>query len=517
MNALDRLVGYVAPERAAARVAARARIAAVEQATAIYEGAARSQRFAFRSVQSTSANSEIWQSLWRLRDVHRDMVRNNPYAANIVSAIPANVVGAGIIPTIITDAKRLKKNLQALVADHLDTPAIDFDGRLNLYGIQNLVMRCVAESGEALVVRYVPPARLKLPVPLQVRVLEPDFLDSAKHGAIAGGNMCFQGIEFDSNGRRAAYWLYDEHPGGLGYAIPQSKRVPADDVIHVYRVDRPGQARGVPWGAPVVATSWDLHDYEDAELMRQKIAACFAVFYTGGDAPGLPAAAAAGGQTTFVQTPIETVEPGMIKRLPQGADVKFATPPTTQGYDAYVRAGARKIAVGWGVPYEIATGDMSQVSFISGRMGVLQFNRNVDQWRWLMLIPHLCATIGKWFLQASTVPLAGPVGGARLDWTPPRREMVSPKDEVPPIKEAIRSGLTSRSEELRKQGYDPEVIEQEQADENARADALHLRFDSDGRFPLNMRGSEIVPPEPGTGETPVTPAAPGAVPTTPKT
>jgi hypothetical protein len=76
-------------------------------------------------------------------------------------------------------------------------------------------MRTVVESGEALIVRYRPEASLRLPVPLQVRVLEPDYLDPNKHGPIGNGSICFQGIEFDRSGRRVAYWLYPEHPYGV--------------------------------------------------------------------------------------------------------------------------------------------------------------------------------------------------------------------------------------------------------------------------------------------------------------
>jgi capsid protein len=189
MNALDRLIGYLSPATAARRAFERVRLEGLRQATAVYEGASRSSRTAWKRVGAGgSANVELGRSLWRLRDVSRDLVRNNPYAANIVGAIPANVVGAGIIPSVVVTAgKRVKQRLQGLVAEHLDTPAIDFDGRHNLYGLQNLAMRTIVEAGEVLVVRYVAPPALRLAVPLQVRVLEPDYLDAMKNGPVAGG------------------------------------------------------------------------------------------------------------------------------------------------------------------------------------------------------------------------------------------------------------------------------------------------------------------------------------------
>ena len=493
-NLLDRAIGWAAPQRAAVRLAARARIEGITRATALYDGAARSHRTAGKQISSSDANAEILYSLGRLRDVSRDFGRNNPYANRAVAGIASNVIGSGIIPSVVGVTGRRRKALQKLIVDHLDTTAIDLAGRHTLYGLQYLVMRTVVESGEALIVRYRPEASLRLAVPLQVRVLEPDYLDPNKHGPIGDGNVCFQGIEFDRSGRRVAYWLYPEHPYGVSYRrFGASKRVPAADVIHVYRVDRPDQARGIPWAAPVVMTLWDLGDYEDAELLRQKIAACFAVFWIDNES-GTPQFSETDGQAPSQSgNPVDMLEPGMIQRLSGGSDVKFATPPVTTSYPDVQRTGVRKIAVGYGVPFDLISGDLSQENFSGGRRGWLEFQRTIDSTRAHMIIPHACAGIGRWFLEAATVPLNGPTE-ARLEWTPPRREMIKPSEEIQAARDAIRAGLSSRSEEQRKLGHDPEVLEAEIVEDNRRADADRTRFDSDGRFPMNAAS----PPPNGT-------------------
>lgn len=502
LSLLDRAIGAISPQRAASRLAARARIEGLTRATSLYDGAARTHRTAGKRISTSDANAEILYAASRLRDVSRDLGRNNPYAARAVAGIASNVVGSGIIPSVTGVSARRKKALQALIYEHLDTTAIDLEGRNTLYGLQSLAMRTVVESGEALIVRYRPKASLRLPVPLQVRVLEPDFLDQNRNGPMAGGNVCFQGIEFDPEGRRAAYWLYPEHPHGVGYRrYGTSKRVPADDVIHVYRVDRPGQARGIPWAAPVVMTLWDLADYEDAELLRQKIAACFAVFWIDRDS-GQPTFNPDGSVASSGGAPVDMLEPGMITRIDGASDIKFATPPLTTGYADFQRCGVRRCAVGYGVPYDLISGDLSQENFSGGRRGWLEFQRSIDTWRGHMLIPHACVGIGRWFLEAATIPLNGPTG-ARLDWTPPRREMIKPSEDIAAARDAIRAGLSSRSEEQRKFGHDPEVLEAEIAEDNRRADLADLKFDSDGRFPAN---APLTPPAEGapngTGQPP---------------
>jgi lambda family phage portal protein len=360
-------------------------------------------------------------SLPRLRDVCRDFGRNNPIAANIHRRIAGHVVGAGIVPSVQANKKQTAM-LRELMASHLATLAIDYDGRLNLYGLQHLAMRTVVESGEALLVRYRQPDQA-LEVPLQVRLLEGDYLDHNKHGKTAAGNILFQGIEFTPKGKRVAYWLFDEHPGGgMGWKLPVSRRVEASEVRHIYRIDRPGQQRGIPWGAPGIMTMWDLASYEEAELMRQKIAACFCIFFTGPESGSM----AAGATKSAAGNPVATLEPGLIQALPSGATVTTATPPTSNGYRDVTLNAARKICIAYGVPYEVGTGDLSGVSFISGRLGRIDFNIDVDTWRWHMLIPHLCDGVGEWFFDAVTLA-RGRLTAPRFTWTPPRRESYRPR------------------------------------------------------------------------------------------
>lgn len=491
----DRVIARLAPERAVRREQARLRLDALRAARAMYDGASRGHRTKGRKIGATSQDAEAQTSLHRLRNVSRDMERNNAYAARGLTVIPTNVVGTGIIPSVVVDAvdparkramqaaEQRKAQIEALITRHLDTTAIDFDGRQTFGGMQFTAVRGMARDGEMLAVRYVPPASAGLPVPLQVRLLEADYLDTDKDGPLGAGGHCIQGVEFDAAGRRVAYWLFDEHPGAATGSLRRSlrtvsRRVPARDVAHLYRIDRPGQTRGIPWLAPAMMTLWDLKDYEEAELVRQKVAACFAAFETNPNGAGSFAAEV----TSKGGSPVDMLEPGMIHRLPPGHEITFGTPPQVNGYADYVRMNLRKVAAALGVPFNEIAADDSQENFASSRRGYLVFQRLIDVWRWQAVIPQFCEVVGNWFLEAATVPLGGPAL-AKLDWTPPRRELISPKEEVPMLRDMIRSGLTSRSEALRSLGYDPAAVDAEVASDNERSDRLELSFDSDGRRP----------------------------------
>lgn len=468
----DRVLAAVSPARAVRRAEARARLARVNQVKNLYEAAASGRRTGHWRVSGSDANTEIGGGLSRVRDVARDMVRNNAYAERAKATITHNVIGTGIVPRIEGNDRAVE-----LIKRHIETTDIDADGRHNLYGLQELCMASIVESGEVLV-RYRPRKTMDgFALPFQLQVLESDYLDQSKNGPLPNGNFAVQGIEFDLVGRRVAYWIFDQHPGSVGYMTGgalQSQRRSADFISHIYRVDRPGQARGVSWFAPVVLRMRDFADYTDAQLIRQKIAACFAAFVT------TPEGATMDGGITSTGTPIEVFEPGMIERLREGETVTFTNPPATTDFDAYSKATLREIAAGLGVTYEAMTGDLTGVNYSSGRMGWLEYQRNIDAWRWNMFIPQMLGAVERWAVQGAQATL-GDTSEIRISWTPPRREMIDPVTEIEAAKTAIRSGLSTRSEEIRRLGYDPEEMDREAAIDAHRADELELVFDSDPR------------------------------------
>ena len=285
MNLLDKAISIVAPRVALQRVRSRV---ALELTTGYlerhaqrfrYEGATAGRRAHGWYAASTDANVELMGSLIWLRNRSRDLIRNNPYAARAVEELAGNVVGTGIVPKAKTGNTAIDKIIDAewpFFADGCDTPQ-----RLDFYGMQTLTVRTMAESGEA-IVRFRPrPADAGLRIPLQLQMLEADFLDQARTMGLVNGHV-MEGVQFDEMGRRVAYWLFSYHPGGVLILNPRggivSQPVPADQIMHVYRVLRPGQVRGVPWLAPVMMALRDLDDYCDAERVRKKVEACVTAF-----------------------------------------------------------------------------------------------------------------------------------------------------------------------------------------------------------------------------------------------
>lgn len=482
MNVVDKIVSFFSPDAGRRRMAGRMALRAMNNSLRKFDAASGGRRTDGWTTVNTSTNIDLVTSLPRLRARSKDLVRNNGYARNGIGRIANNTVGTGIIPTPKNVSDSVNKKITTaweIWGERLDC---DFDGKLNFYGLQKMVMRTVAKSGECIVRRvrtkYKPGV-----IPLQLQVLEPDFIDSSKNTQPIGGKGAYSvnGIEYDSDGKIKGYWLFSRHPMEW---VAESKLVPAEDVIHVFDLEDPGQNRGIPFLTSSMLRMRDFDEYEDAQLLRQKIAACFSVFISEN----------ASLSPLNIEKPtdqLERVEPGIIEHLPPGKTVQFASPPPAEGYDKYSQQVLRAISAGIGVSYEALTNDLSNVNFSSGRMGWIEFQRNIEHWQWLMLIPVFCDKAWNWFVEAAA--LAGYVKPGTViaaNWTAPRREMIDPVKETQALSEQVRNGFVSWWDAVKSLGENPADMLAQLIKDAAAFDAAGLKPVCDPRFDTN-RGNDL--------------------------
>ena len=486
MGVLDDLFPGYAARRSEMRLKKVRTDMALKMIERRFEGAAGGRRNDGWRATGADANVENAPALAKLRNRARDQRRNNPFAERGITGIADNAVGAGIVPLPLAKRDRDGLWLMDLWKAWAETTDCDADGLDNFYGLQHMIMEAVVESGECLIRRRRRYSSDGLPVPVQLQVLEADFLDESK-ADVVGANRIIQGVEFDALGRRVAYWLFDEHPGAnSAWGANQSHRVPAEDVIHVFLRKRPGQARGFSWLAPIIQRMRNFDEMEDAVMEQAKIASCFAAFITKDENTGQP-----GGKAPPL---VERVEPGIVQELGFGESVSFGTPPTFNGYTAYSWQQLHAMAVGLGVPYELLTGDLKGVNFSSGRMGWLNFARRVDVWQWRMLIPQLCDQVWRWFMEAQVLLPAGVNDDVKAYWVPPRRDMVDPKAETENVITRVRNGLTTWPDALRELGItDPKRHAEQIKKANEMIDKYGLVLDCDPRR-VAAAGSPSQPP-----------------------
>lgn len=452
MDIITKFLSFAAPKMAAQRMKNQFAVKMMATELRNYEGAGRGRRFNNWGYGVTSQNQKIAEALPKLRERSRDLSRNYGFSKNAIRRIGNNVVGTGVLASPVSKTKDKKEEelTKSVWKEWAETTDCDFDEQQNFYGIQKMAVKTAAKSGSC-IIRRVWKKYKKGSLSLELQVLEPDFLDKSKTGVVyENGEFTFQGIQFNAKGKKIAYWIFDKHPRDFKV---ESKPVPAEDIIHLFDLEDPGQVDGLPFNSSVIVETKDFAEYRDAQLIRQKIAACFAVFVQGDDTAGIPVVNGDKETDSF-----EKVEPGMIEHLSPGKTVQFANPPTTEGFGEYSRQSLLGQAAGMGISYEAYTGDLSNVNFSSGRMGWIEFHRNVEDWQWNMLIPMMCNRVWKWFTQAAFLSGLIPNKDIGVIWTPPRREMIDPVKETQALVKQVRAGLLSWQDAVRQLGYSPEEI-----------------------------------------------------------
>ena len=461
----------------------------------VHEAAGRGRRSLAWMPGNPGAVAALLASGADLRIKSRDLVRRNAWAQAGIEAFVANAVGTGIKPQSLAADDAFKADVQALWRDW--TEEADAAGQTDFYGLQALACRAMLEGGECLIRLRARRPEDGLVVPLQLQLLEAEHLPMNLNTDLPSGNVVRAGIEFDGLGRRVAYHLYRSHPDD-GLLAPMSGqggmdtvRVDASEIIHLFRVLRPGQIRGEPWLSRAFVKLNELDQYDDAELVRKKTAAMFAGFVTRQNpednlmGEGLPDEAGIS---------LVGLEPGTLQILEPGEDIKFSDPADVGGsYGEFLRTQFRAVAAALGITYEQLTGDLTGVNYSSIRAGLLEFRRRCEMVQHSVLVHQMCRPVwAAWMKQAVlagslTAPGFARGGVARrrqylqVKWIPQGWQWVDPEKEFKAMLLAIRAGLMSRSEAISTFGYDAEDIDREIAADNARADALGLIFDSDPR------------------------------------
>lgn len=448
----DRAVLAVSPLRGLSRIEAKAKANILMN----YDAGGNGKRLRSWGKPATDADAAS-RTRGTMRQRSRDMIRNAPFAKRAQAVVTNNVVGSGIAPSIRSKSKAAKAAAEAVIVSFLQSTDIDAHRALDLAAMQTVVCNSVFESGEVLVVRRTLTASEMVgALPLAIELLEVDHLNTTITGC--GGNEVIDGIEFSDRGVAVAYHIYERHPGAVSRRLTlKTRRVPASDVLHIRRIERPGQMRGVPWLAPVMLTLGEMRDYQEAQILKQKISALLAGVVEAGE-DGVPEGASG----------LDAMSPGSFVYTEAGQKVTFTDPPAVNDYDGVMRLGLCAIGMGIGITYESLSGDLRGTNFTSFRAGRLEMDKNIETWQQQILISQFCKGVGRWVLDAYRLTSARSTGAVGIDWTAQARALVDPNKEVPSIIKRIDGKLTSLQREQRRLGLDPDVIAREREEDVAR-------------------------------------------------
>lgn len=277
---LDRAIAPFAPKTALVRMHTRTAMAAYQ--------AAKPSRTHKATREPRSADAALGTSLKSMREQCRDLEQNHDLVTGLYDRLEERVVGGpGIavepIPlrfdgTVHTEFASL---LKAEWGEWSLKP--ETSGELTRPQMERLVCRTWLRDGEALAQQIIGPVPFYEhlnAVPFALELLEPDHLPIEFEDASQG---IYQGVERNAWKRVQAYHLFKHHPGGstafgsLSYA-QNTKRVLAEQVIHIAHRKRIGQNRGVPLLHAVLIRLADIKDYEESERVAARISAALAMY-----------------------------------------------------------------------------------------------------------------------------------------------------------------------------------------------------------------------------------------------
>lgn len=444
-----------------------------------YEGAKQSPRTRYWHAPAHGPNSALRNTLHTLRNRTRAAYRNMPLIYSGIEKNTINEVGTGVTLRSTAKDEPFREQMNTLWKRWVKQA--DPEGILDFNGLQAQVVRARRTAGEVFVRMRARSLSDGLAIPMQLQVLESEFVPQNLNQKRANGNTIRQGVEFNRRGRRVAYWMYKSHPGEYADTpdAGQLLRIPASQVIHHYLPTRPGQIRGEPDPVQSLLKAYTFDSYDDAELTRKQTRSPItgAIYREGYDPEedhhfdpitGKPLDPEEG------DLPEAHVDPGtFLNLLPTERIEVFNGDNTGQGYNDFMTWQSRLIAIGHNIPYEVLTGDWKNVNDRLLRGVLNEYRRSIEMAQDNLLIFQVCRNGWLWSVNAAIASGAINVPGDyfqnRTDYLahearPDGWKYNNPDQDVKAKVGAIAGGLTSMPRVAAEDGLDADEVAREQAD-----------------------------------------------------
>ena len=397
-----------------------------------------------------------------LRNRARYEVANNSYARGIVLTLANDVIGTGPRLQLLTEDPDANRRIEQEFAA--------WSKVINLAEKLRTMRMARAQDGEAFAVLTGNP-QLPTSIQLDLRLVEADQVCTPDLTALISNRI--DGIVFDGAGNPIEYHVLKSHPGESVRVAREYDRLPAEAMIHWFRVDRPGQARGIPDIMPALPLFAQLRRFTLAVLAAAETAADFAgILYT--DAP-------ANGEADSAEPfePIE-LEQRALLTMPGGwkmSQLKAEQPATT--YAEFKHEILNEIARCLNMPFNVAAGNSSAYNYASGRLDHQTYFKSirVDQAHLETVV--LDRILAAWFDEALLIPGLFPSGLPPFaqwshQWFWDGHEHVDPAKEANAQATRLANHTTTLAHEYARQGRDWEEALRQRAKETSLMTELGL-------------------------------------------
>ena len=446
----------------------------------------------------TNIDSALVGGLSALRARSRDLMRNDPHARRFRSMVQGNVVGPRGIGFSSLVANPGKGNTPDSAArDSIESGwkswlgKCDFKDQMHLVDIERLLMGIIPTDGEA----FIRLRRGSGYFGLQLEIIDSELIDVRHNASLPDGRKIVMGVEKDAAGRVLAYHVGEPPPSAYSpyYTMANNpKRIPADEMRNLFVREEAGQTRGIPWMAAVMLRLNMLDGYMEAALVAARTGAAKALAIITADGDYI------GDDVDDDGSPIiDLSAPGVAWNLRDGQRIETYDPSYPHGeMESFIKICLREVAsgVGYGVSYNLMSGDLEGVSFSSIRHAIIE-----EQGQWMAIQEWMIRTfmqpifdewvfqaVGRGALTIGTNPLRVKDMDRyeRCAWQPRRWQWIDPLKDVTANIKAIEAGLKSRSDVIR------DISERDPDDVWSEVEAENMKLQEHGVLENGANGEK---------------------------
>lgn len=476
-----------------------------------YKAASR-HRDVFAAPRNDDADTATLLDLPTLRMRSSEAVRNSPLALSGINTECTHVVGNGLrLNSAINrdhlglsdeDADRIEAALESEWRLFSESPACDLRRTLSFPEQQDLAFRSHLERGDHFVAMVnLRSPRGDWPFSFALQHIEADRVCNPQ--GQRDTERLIAGIEKDDQGAPRAVHVSNQHPGALlRYGQQRTwSRLPMFGrqtgrrlVLHLYRVLREGQTRGLPALAPVLEVLKQLDKYIDAEVDRAANSALFMAFLTTKDADGV---AALLGNDNAIDERADfygkfkqaryAIDHSSIASLYPGDSLEFADPKSPNpNAETFIKTFATLVGTALEIPQEVLLRHFSS-SYSAARGALLMAWQHFEQRR-TWLARNLCQPVYE-----AVITDAVAAGRLRLpgflddpfarqawlgaEWIGSPMHQIDENKAVSAARERIEMGVsTLRRETAHLTGHDYDNVRRQRAKE-ARVDPRQIALD----------------------------------------
>jgi lambda family phage portal protein len=429
-------------------------------------------RASYDAAQTTPENQKHWGAADHLsaNAAHDPVVRaflrararyeyaNNSYCRGMLLTLANDVIGTGPRLQIL--------NINTFTATWFERVFRQWAREIRLGEKLRAARLAKARDGEVFVMRVTNP-RLRHAVKLDLRLIEADQVTTPDLQVYRGEQLT-DGIVHDRLGNPNFYHVLKHHPGETGFmggffvrGLAAYDTVAAANVRHWFRLERPGQTRGVPEITPALPLYAQLRRYTLAVIAAAETAADVAMIIKSTYQPD------PNDDSYEAPSPMDLIEleRRMAMVMPEGWEgQQFKAEQPTTTYKEFKAEIVNEIARCLNMPFNVAAGNSSGYNYSSGKLDHQVYWRSNDIDRDDCELVVLDWALESFLQEASRVPGLLPFpatisGESAIDhaWHWDGVGHVDPAKEANAQQTRLGSLTTSLAREYAREGHDWET------------------------------------------------------------